>query len=735
MAFCKNHHSLYFDNQRRNQKAEAVLCLIHATYQAKIHKGNKNDIARMLKNAYELFRFDAGSYTGDNESQFSSQYTIGHELGIWTDSDLNLCPLATRVAKNEITVKDYFDIVMLNYIQPIDNKITHLLYETLKYANQKQINKITKSDLNDIFSWASQSDKNNINGLFNMFIGTSYFSKLDDNTLEIKYPVESILSCCNIECLDCDLDELNSRFSVLKDYVHYLTKDHRSLNLIKEMASKEIGEQQKNDDVVDEWIIPVNPKQYNHREAFRKYGILEKEQNASYQVGDIVYVYSTLPDQIITCVTKVEKINIKSTEREVDDTEFIVGDKKEDKDVYVRLKLISECECPELSLDVLLKHGLLYAPQGPNRVKGELRDYIHSVINSKKDNLVGINKIYYGIPGCGKSFHIENEVLKEVDKEHDVFRTTFYLDYSNSDFIGQIYPVVKDRNVTYEPKPGPFTKALEQALRNPGRMIYLVIEEINRGNAAAIFGDTFQLSDRLKENRDDRVKGDSEYPVANEFIEGYFEKVNETLKEDEKIKFTKNKIFIPHNLTLLATMNTSDQNVFPLDTAFKRRWDREKVMTDWNEVDDIKNLYIPYTDVTWEKFATTINDKMLEDNEDSDVSVSEDKQMGAYFVKENMLSKEKNTGDKDSLRAFISNVMDYLYNDVTKFNHGLLFDNGVKTYDGLYETMTECTSVLNGNVDDSTVGAGKRLFESVLNKEIVDELFDQDVEDEQGTQD
>ena len=267
-------------------------------------------------------------------------------------------------------------------------------------------------------------------------------------------------------------------------------------------------------------------------------------------------------------------------------------------------------------------------------------------------------------------------------------------------------------------------------------MTYLVIEEINRGNAAAIFGDTFQLLDRLKENRDDRVIGDSEYPVANEFIEGYFEEVNKDLKdEDEKIKFTKNKIIIPHNLTLLATMNTSDQNVFPLDTAFKRRWDREKVMTDWNEVDDIKNLYIPYTDVTWEKFAKTINDKMLEDNEESDVSVSEDKQMGAYFVKENMLSQEKNIGDKDSLRAFISNVMDYLYNDVTKFNHGLLFDNSVKTYDGLYETMTECTSILNGNVDNPTVGAGKRLFESVLNKEIVDELFDQEVEDEQGTQD
>lgn len=311
------------------------------------------------------------------------------------------------------------------------------------------------------------------------------------------------------------------------------------------------------------------------------------------------------------------------------------------------------------------------------------------------NDLIGINKIYYGIPGCGKSFHIEDEVLKEVDKEHDVFRTTFYLDYSNSDFIGQIYPVVgDDGSVSYEEKPGPFTKALERALRKPKKMIYLVIEEINRGNAAAIFGDTFQLLDRLKKDRDGRVAGDSEYPVNNEFIEGYFKKNN---------------------------------------VPFKRRWDREKVMTDWNEVGNIKNLYIPYTDVTWEKFATTINDKMLEDNEDSDVSVSEDKQMGAYFVKENMLSKEKNTGDKDSLRAFISNVMDYLYNDVTKFNHELLFDKNVKTYDGLYETMTECKSVIDKEVDDSSVGAGKELFESVFKKEIVNELLGQEVDNEQGT--
>ena len=352
---------------------------------------------------------------------------------------------------------------------------------------------------------------------------------------------------------------------------------------------------------------------------------------------------------------------------------------------------------------------------------------LNELTNKKEKLIESKNIIYYGIPGCGKSYYIENTVLKDVDKIHDVFRTTFYLDYSNNDFIGQIYPVVKDDGcVSYEEKPGPFTKALEQALRNPDKTIYLIIEEINRGNAAAIFGDIFQLLDRLKDDRDGRVKGDSEYPVNNEFIEGYFKKNNVPLQGD--------KIYIPHNLTLLATMNTSDQNVFPLDTAFKRRWDREKVMTDWNDVGDIKGMYIPYTNITWEKFAITINSKMLEDNYDSDVSVSEDKQMGAYFVKENMLSKDEFGGDEDTLKAFINNVLDYLYNDVTKFNHELLFDKNVKTYDGIYETMSDCVHSLNNSVDDSNIGVGKKMFEDVFADNVNKELFDQGDNDEQETQ-
>lgn len=358
------------------------------------------------------------------------------------------------------------------------------------------------------------------------------------------------------------------------------------------------------------------------------------------------------------------------------------------------------------------------------RLDEVVNDKVDIVDSNNKDtseNNIGYNKIFYGIPGCGKSYHVENKVLKDVNKKDNVFRTTFYLDYSNSDFIGQIYPHVEDEKVTYEPIPGPFTKALERAL-STDEMVYLVIEEINRGNAAAIFGDTFQLLDRLKkDNPDGRLAGDSEYPISNAFIEGYFDKRNKDIEKSggvNKINFTKGRIIIPHNLTILATMNTSDQNVFPLDTAFKRRWDREKVVTEWAKVGDIKKMYIPCSSITWEQFATTINNKMLQESQNGDVAISEDKQMGPYFIHENMLSKVENTGTNDDLIAFVSNVLDYLYNDVTKFDHSILFDKNIISYDMLYEKM---------RVYDQT---GNDLFEGIFKDSVEKALVDVSVIEE-----
>ena len=121
--------------------------------------------------------------------------------------------------------------------------------------------------------------------------------------------------------------------------------------------------------------------------------------------------------------------------------EFPVGNSKDRSEFFDRYSYKSFCKFygtnPNEDLD---------------NVENNLLNHVNNV-NKTKDK-VGYNKIYYGIPGCGKSHHIETEVLKGVDKENNVFRTTFYLDYSNSDFIGQIYPHVEDEKVTYEPIPG-----------------------------------------------------------------------------------------------------------------------------------------------------------------------------------------------------------------------------------------------------------------------------------------
>lgn len=607
-----DHNCLYFDKLCRSKKAESVLSFIQATYNIDPNiEGSKRKerIAEKLTNAYELFKFSAGSYSGEVK-QFTSQYTIGHELGIWMSANFELNPLALEVAKNHITITEYFDIFFLNCIESIDGKVFNILYLISDYMVSRNQSYINKENLKEIFGFASNSEGNVINGLYNMLIGTSYFEEKSRDSLGCNYDPNALKDCCDLRFHERAYEDVYTELETREKYIYYLIEDHR-----------------------DERIV------YSYNRSNKN------SLNANSSNGN-----STSADHVAN------------------------GDS-----------------------------------------------------NNKK---VGYNKIFYGIPGCGKSYHVENKVLKDVNKKDNVFRTTFYLDYSNSDFIGQIYPHVEDEKVTYEPIPGPFTKALERAL-STDEMVYLVIEEINRGNAAAIFGDTFQLLDRLKkDNPDGRLVGDSEYPISNAFIEGYFDKRNKDIEKSggvNKIKFTKGRIIIPHNLTILATMNTSDQNVFPLDTAFKRRWDREKVVTEWSEVGDIKKMYIPCSSITWEQFATTINNKMLQESQSGDVAISEDKQMGPYFIHENMLSKVENTGTNDDLIAFVSNVLDYLYNDVTKFDHSILFDKNIISYDMLYEKMR----VYDQTGNDLFEGIFKDSVEKALvDVSVIEEPQDDDVEEE-----
>lgn len=284
----------------------------------------------------------------------------------------------------------------------------------------------------------------------------------------------------------------------------------------------------------------------------------------------------------------------------------------------------------------------------------------------------GINKIFYGTPGCGKSYHIEHDILgkdKETElyagdyKKENIIRTTFYQDYSNTDFVGQILPkVVKGQNgtpdtVEYIFNPGPFTLALIQAISNPKKKVALVIEEINRGNAPAIFGDIFQLLDR----DDDSI---SEYGIVNVSLMDYLNDY-EFVVDGQKYKYTFTEIKIPGNLDIFATMNTSDQNVYTLDTAFVRRWEKEKIKNTFGQCMFASTEVPGMPGYTWESFVNGINGWIAKHLED--LQVNEDKQIGVFFVKESLLT----SGDAEK---FAFKVFDYLWSDVAKLDHGIFFN-------------------------------------------------------------
>ncbi len=262
----------------------------------------------------------------------------------------------------------------------------------------------------------------------------------------------------------------------------------------------------------------------------------------------------------------------------------------------------------------------------------------------------GKNIILYGVPGSGKSYTLQRDYCNDNSV---VEKIVFHPDYSYSDFVGQIMPSIDDSGiVSYKFNPGPFTNILKKAYHNPQTKHVLVIDEINRGNAPAIFGEIFQLLDRLKHDKNGFKKGSSEYAINNMDIANI-------VHSDKNAS-----IRIPSNLWIIATMNTSDQNVFTLDTAFQRRFSMQLIENSFENVDDdFKNMKILDTDITWQKFCTTINEKIAQNNEG--LSSMEDKRFGVYFV---------NIDDLKSKENFAHKVIKYLWDDVFKFDRNIIFD-------------------------------------------------------------
>ena len=273
-------------------------------------------------------------------------------------------------------------------------------------------------------------------------------------------------------------------------------------------------------------------------------------------------------------------------------------------------------------------------------------------LNIIDGEFIGENKLFYGVPGSGKSFTIEKDYCSN---NHIVERVLFHPDYTYSDFIGQILPQThEDGRIEYKFTPGPFTRILKQAHMHSDQKVILIIEEINRGNAPAIFGDIFQLLDRktkFNEPDDDGLPlGTSLYGITNPDIafEVYGDKEHE--------------VRIPYNLSIIASMNTSDQNVFTLDTAFQRRWNMELIKNDF-EGNTFSETEILDTGVSWEYFATVINDEILNYNKNK--LSSEDKRLGAYFIQEK---------DLNNLDNFSEKVLKYLWDDAFKFDRNEIFN-------------------------------------------------------------
>ncbi len=278
----------------------------------------------------------------------------------------------------------------------------------------------------------------------------------------------------------------------------------------------------------------------------------------------------------------------------------------------------------------------------------------------------GINKLIYGAPGTGKSFKVNKEYY---DPTYSI-RVNFHPEYSYSDFVGYIKPVVENQHdLSYQFVAGPFTEILTRAINDPSHMYNLIIEEMNRGNAVAIFGELFQLLDRNSSN------GQSEYTVYNREIYDYV--VGHS--EEGNCQFEEGKIFIPGNLSIVATMNSADQNVFVMDTAFKRRWKYEYLPIQFQDNHGYKCMNVPKINVTWQAFVNGTNEFMLSE-QCEELMIAEDKQIGPYFA------KAEEIGNADD---FCAKVLGYLWEDVFKLDRAKVFKNNIRSYGQLLRAFSQ----------------------------------------------
>lgn len=339
--------------------------------------------------------------------------------------------------------------------------------------------------------------------------------------------------------------------------------------------------------------------------------------------------------------------------------QYIIGETKLTNDELINLIRMGTLP------NILLKEESFIIKQKNIDYKNESENILYDITS----NIIGRNIIYFGAPGTGKSFKV-TQYIKETYPEYDVnnheniFRVTVYPDYSYYNFVGSIMPIMQDDNIIYNFKPGVLTLALLKALEKPNEHIFLVIEEMSRGNIAAIFGDIFQLLDR-KDN------GYSEYVIDNELLATYL---------SSNLLRPINKVFLPSNLSIIGTVNTNDQNVNVIDTAFKRRFEFEYVsvepIKDSNNSLNSFEFKLDSNSFEWNALYMALNLFIT-----TTLNLNEDKQIGQFFIK-------FGNDEKNNIDLIKNKLLHYLWEDIQNsviHSKSSIFKSSIRTFSTLYK--------------------------------------------------
>lgn len=293
-----------------------------------------------------------------------------------------------------------------------------------------------------------------------------------------------------------------------------------------------------------------------------------------------------------------------------------------------------------------------------------------------------MQKIYYGAPGTGKSFEVNKYLKGKNIPDERIYRITFHPEYTYNDFTGQLLPTVVRTgeyagDITYAYEKGVFTLALEKAYEDTSKEVYLVLEEMSRGNCAAIFGDIFQLLDREKDG-------------VNRGYSRYF--INNAVISKDIIAIDDDRVKLPPNLSILGTVNTSDQNVFVMDTAFKRRFEWEYIST--KAVKDKNDNYLNNIDITlndgsgtpvkikWVDLYSKLNIFISSDDK---LGLGEDKQIGQFFIEFD--TDKKWETHKEQIK---NKLLHFLWFDINQSSYRAdvrLFDESIKNFSDMYDTF------------------------------------------------